>query len=55
MGNLILVLIYLLIIYLAYQVGRIKGKAEMLLGKGSGKAKRPPAEKIEEAEYEEIN
>lgn len=54
MGKLILFLIYFLIIYLAYQVGRIKGKAEILLNKGTGAAKRPPAEKIEEAEYEEI-
>jgi hypothetical protein len=46
-------MIFVLIIYLAYQVGRIKGKAEMLLNKGAG-AKRPSAEKIEEAEYEEI-
>lgn len=47
-------MIFVLIIYLAYQIGRIKGKAEMLLNKGAGAAKRPSAEKIEEAEYEEI-
>lgn len=47
-------MIFAVIIYLAYQIGRIKGKAEILLNKGTGAAKRPQTEKIEEAEYEEI-
>ena len=46
-------LIFLVIIYMAYQIGRIKGRAEILLKKGFD-ARHPPAEKIEEAEYEEI-
>lgn len=46
-------LIFIIIIYMAYQIGRIKGRAEILL-QGSKQRKRPSNEKIEEAEYEEI-
>jgi hypothetical protein len=52
MGRIILILIYFVIIYLAYQMGRLKGKAEMFLSQtqkpGRGK------EKVEEADFEEI-
>jgi hypothetical protein len=37
---------------MAYQLGRIKGKAEMFLQKGQ--SNRMKADKIEEADYEEI-
>lgn len=46
------ILIFFVIIYIAYQIGRIKGKAEMFFERNA-KAKSP-TDKIEEAEYEEI-
>jgi len=42
----------IVIIYMAYQLGRIKGRAEMILEKGQ--KRKMPTDKIEEAEYEEI-
>lgn len=42
----------IVIIYMAYQLGRIKGKAEMILEKGQSRKMR--TDKIEEADYEEI-
>ena len=53
MGKIILILIYFAVIYLAYQVGRIKGKAEMIIEQ-AGKKGRGVREKVEEADYEEI-
>jgi hypothetical protein len=52
MGQFIGLLIFFVIVYMAYQIGRIKGKAEILLQK----AQRPgrQSEKVEEADYEEI-
>ncbi len=46
-------LIFILIIYIAYQIGRIKGKAEVFL-QGAKQRKKTSNERIEEAEYEEI-
>ncbi len=42
----------IVIIYMAYQMGRIKGRAEMILEKGTNR--KMPTDKIEEADYEEI-
>ncbi|MFO7809900.1 MAG: hypothetical protein R6V47_00825 [Candidatus Delongbacteria bacterium] len=46
-------LIFFVIIYIAYQTGRIKGRAEMILEQRRGK-KRSATDNIEEADYEEI-
>ncbi len=46
------VIILIVIIYFAYQLGRIKGKAEMFLNKEQ--KQRVRTDKIEEADYEEI-
>jgi len=45
-------LIIILIVYMAYQIGRIKGKAEVILQ--TGRDKKKSTDRIEEAEYEEI-
>jgi hypothetical protein len=46
-------LIFVAVLYLAYQIGRIKGRWEVLTGKVSVKRK-PDRENIEKADYEEI-
>jgi len=50
--QIIVILIFFVIIYIAYQTGRIKGRAEMFFERNA-KAKAS-TDKIEEADYEEI-
>jgi|GEM_PF-1189161 len=48
--------IFVIVLYIAYQVGRIKGRAEMFYQKKEKPGVKPKAntDKIEVAEYEEI-
>ena len=46
-------LLFVAVLYVAYQLGRLKGRCEVLSGKFSAKRK-PERENIEKADYEEI-
>jgi hypothetical protein len=47
-------ILFFAVLYVAYQLGRLKGRWEVLSGKFTARKKSPAGENIEKADYEEI-
>ena len=55
--NFLIFLIFLLVIYITFNIGKMVGRAEKFFKKGKEEAvkKKESTDNIEEAEYEDIN